>query len=163
MDPTGFIQGLGDSLKASLRASDEPRDLAYYMVLGMQLSVWLAAVFLPWTMLGGVIVGMFVWFDLSPPKALGDIGFTVGLALLAGVLGYLGARIMAQGVIHRLAEREARLDEKAKDIQWHMDFHATHGAHEVVYYVVGEDAKEHMPEVRRQFDAWAQEAEEPEE
>ena len=58
-------------------------------------------------------------------------------------------------------EREQFLNEKARAIQEHMDVHATHGAHEVVY-LVGKDVEERLPEIQRQFDAWAREATEPE-
>ena len=62
----------------------------------------------------------------------------------------------------RLTDRERRLDERAREIQDHMDIHATLGDH-LVINITGEAAKEQWPEIERRLVAWEQGQEEAEE
>ena len=41
MDPSAFLPAVADMIKDSLRESDEPRDLAFWMIRAMTLAVWL--------------------------------------------------------------------------------------------------------------------------
>ena len=101
------------------------------------------------SMAGGIFIGMTLVFDLSAPKAAGDIGFAVGLAVLAGVGTYYGTDLVQM-------RKRRRLNEKAKEIEEHMDFHATHGDHMIVT-VSSEDAQKQWPEIERRLNAWERE------
>ncbi len=121
----------------------------YHLGTGIVLAAAMSIILTPFGMLAGMLVGIVIFLDLSVPKAAGDIGFAVALSICAGAVMYLMSRLVTR--------RERRLlKEQGEEIQWDMDFHATHGDHLVVI-ISGEDAKKQWPEIESRIRAWERE------
>ena len=141
-DPSDLLPGVGDALKTHLRHSDEPLDLAFVMVMVMNLAVWAFLVMLPFSLIGGEVLVFHGTVDIDTTL---DYLFPVFLVCVMLPIVYFSSRFIINRHWRKLAE-------KGREVLWHMDFHGTHGEHEVIF-VVGKDAKDRLPEIRRYFEA----------
>ena len=134
----------------------------YYLGTGIALAVVVIIVCITIGMVAGVAALLSWLIRLWMAKEfIAEASFLLVLMPALFIAVWLGTWLVMRRAKSKFNEREQFLNEKAREIQEHMDVHATHGAHEVVY-LVGKDVEERLPEIQRQFDAWAREAKGPE-
>ena len=125
-------------MKAHLRPSDEQRDLAFYLVLVMNLSIW---AFLTLSPFGTVLV--LVNTGALPYAIIEDGWFTVAVAL--------GCVILMWAAIQYFGHRKAReLRVLRANVQEIIDAPGD----KLIIIASGEDAKKQWPEIQRRLDAW---------
>ena len=136
-------------MKAHLRPNEEPHDLAYWMVLAMNFSVWLTLMMLPFLAVAGVSVGLI--------KALpGSVSLDTAAGYLYLALGVVIAPFFAYGCFRVWLRRKA--GQLKGEINEHLREHATHGGH-LVIQITREDAKAQWPEIERRLNAWEKQLE----
>ena len=137
-EPSDLLPGLGDALKAHLRDSDEPRDVAFFMVLVMNLSIWAFLTLMPF---GAVL---FLIHNGALPYAIIEDGwFTVAITL--------GCVVLICAVAQYLGYRKGReLRALRANVQEIIDAPGD----KLIIIVSGKDAEKQWPEIQRRLDAW---------
>ena len=125
-------------MKAHLRPSDEPRDLAFHMVLMMNLAIWAFFTLLPF---GTVLVLLNT--GALPYAIIEDGWFTIAMAGAFGVLVY----VANQYFWHRKARQLKALRANVQEI-------IDAPGDKLIIIVSGEDAQAQWPEIQRRLDAW---------
>ena len=132
------LPGLGYTLKAHLRPSDEPHDLAYWMVLAVNVSVWLFLMMLPFTIIGAAALLFHgpVHFGAASNYIL-PLGLAVVLAIALNVVARL------------ITRRETRKLNRLKvSIREDIEVHEALGGHIILS---GEDARTQWPKIEPQI------------
>ena len=150
MDPTNLIPGLGDSLKAHLRPSEEPRDLAYWMVMVLNLAAWVLVA------AGAIAAVLYIINNFTDGPVSRDTALDYLLLLIAFPFGFIGARVIMWREYRSLSRRKA-------DLLQHLDIHARLGGAHVYIGITGEDAAAQWPNIRRRIEELWASRQEPEE
>ncbi len=135
-------------MKAHLRPSEEPRDLAYWMVMVLNLAAWVVA--------GAIAAVLYIINNFTDGPVSRDTALDYLLLLMAFPFGFIGARVIMWREYRSLSRRKA-------DLLHHLDIHARLGGAHVYIDITGEDAAAQWPDIRRRIeDLWArrQESEE---
>ena len=128
MDPAELLPGLAETLKAHLRPSDEPRDLAFWMVRVMVISVWFTLLMLP---LGAIVfIGPpIVDFaqDILGERLTGTIFAWVvglGMAVVVGLIVFSVAFPFAsKGIDRKVAANDELYRQFIEAFEMHMALH----------------------------------------
>ncbi len=120
VDPSDLLPGLGKELKAHLRPSDEDKDLAYWMVLVMNLAAWgiIMLVFL-----GALLYVLERFWGVGLRWQFMVVGGFASVALI-GVTNYFTGRWVRRHMHKEIREEERRLQEHLRmhneDPNWHI-------------------------------------------
>ena len=133
-------------MKANLRASEEPRDLAFWMVRAMGISVWLTLLMLPFGVLvfiGPPVVALAQ--DVFGERLAGTIfSWVVALctALVVGLIAVAASPLIFRSVDRKLAANDELHRQFIEALERHMVLHPN--AH--IEFVESVDPEEQVDE-----------------
>lgn len=126
----------------------------YHMGTGIALAVGCGLFLAPFGVLAVIFAGVSVAFEHRIPAAtLEHTGFLLAIGCVLAIVNYGVFRYMAYRAMRKVEERTAWLNDRATEIESHMDFHATHGDH-LIIAISGEDAEKQWPEIERRLWEW---------